>query len=74
MLCRAIILQYSDQQDKKFHQGAADVNGDNNFLRFGYPFIGHRLDGGTKCQDFSGTLEMFVILVEYISKVLLVQL
>ena len=62
------------EKEKKFHQGAADVNGDNNFLRFGYPFIGHRLDGGTKCQDFSGTLEMFVILVEYISKVLLVQL
>ena len=24
------------------------MNGDNYFLQFGYPFDGHRLDGGTK--------------------------
>jgi hypothetical protein len=32
---------------KSFIKGAADVNGDKNFLQFGYPFGGHRLDGGT---------------------------
>jgi hypothetical protein len=46
MVC--YLFRTSDHQNKKFHQAAADVNGDKSFLQFGYPFDDHRLDGGTK--------------------------
>ena len=44
-------IQWSTKQ-KVSSRGAADVNGDNYFLQFGYPFDGHRLDGGTNMSGW----------------------